>query len=85
MIRREIGESNWFGFSLVIRPGSKIPRWALIENLKQLGFECRPINAGNFVKNEAVRYLNYKSYGMLNNVEHVDRKGLFIGNHPYSM
>ena len=29
MIQRELGESSWFGFSLVIRPGSRLTRVAL--------------------------------------------------------
>ena len=83
LIQHEIGESSWFGFSLVIRPESKTKRITLIEKLNELGFECRPIVAGNFAKNEVVKYFNYEIHGTLDNAEHIDKNGLFVGNHHY--
>lgn len=83
MIQREIGESSWFGFSLVLRPGSNITRTQLLEQLQRLGFECRPIVAGNFAKNEVVKYFDSEVHGTLTNADHIDRNGLFIGNHHY--
>lgn len=83
MIQREIGQSSWFGFSLVIRPGSKLTRKVLVNKLIELGFECRPIVAGNFAKNEVVKYFDFEIHGSLKNAEHIDRNGLFIGNHHY--
>ena len=55
LIQQEIGESSWFGFSLVIRPDSKLKRTVLVEKLNALGFESRPIVAGNFAGNEVVK------------------------------
>lgn len=83
IIQQEIGESSWFGFSLVIRPGSKLTRKALVANLNELGFECRPIVAGNFAKNEVVKYFDSEVHGSLKNAEHIDQNGLFVGNHHY--
>ena len=83
IIQQEIGESSWFGFSLVIRPGSKLTRKALVVKLNELGFECRPIVAGNFAKNEVVKYFDSEVHGTLNNAEHIDQNGLFVGNHHY--
>jgi CDP-6-deoxy-D-xylo-4-hexulose-3-dehydrase len=74
-----------FGFSLVIRQGSQLTRMKLVNRLTELGFECRPIVAGNFAKNEVVKFFNYEIYGNLKNAEHIDKKGLFIGNHHYSI
>ena len=85
MIQQEIGDSSWFGFSLVIRPESKLTRKALVEKLNELGFECRPIVAGNFAKNEVVKYFDSEIHGVLKNAEHIDQNGLFIGNHHYSI
>lgn len=85
LIQSEIGESSWFGFSLVIKPGSKLSRKELVKKLTELGFECRPIVAGNFAKNEVVKYFNSEVHGDLKNAEHIDRNGLFIGNHHYSV
>jgi CDP-6-deoxy-D-xylo-4-hexulose-3-dehydrase len=83
IIQKEIGESSWFGFSLVIRPGSKLTRKILVEQLNKLGFECRPIVAGNFAKNEVVKYFDSVVHGILKNAEHIDKHGLFVGNHHY--
>lgn len=83
LMQQEIGESSWFGFSLVIRPGSSVSRPDLVKKLASLGFECRPIVAGNFAKNEVVKYFDHEIFGELRNAEHIDRNGLFIGNHHY--
>jgi CDP-6-deoxy-D-xylo-4-hexulose-3-dehydrase len=83
LIQKEIGESSWFGFSLVIRPGSKLKRGGLLARLNELGFECRPIVAGNFSKNEVVKHLDTETPFELKNADHIDACGLFIGNHHY--
>jgi CDP-6-deoxy-D-xylo-4-hexulose-3-dehydrase len=85
MIQRELGESSWFGFSLVIRPGSRLTRATLRAELDRLGFECRPIVAGNFTKNEVIRFFDHSIHGALPNAEHVDTHGLFVGNHHYDI
>lgn len=83
IIQQEVGESSWFGFSLVIRPGRKLTRKQLLGKLNALGFECRPIVAGNFAKNEVVKYFDSEVHGTLHNAEHIDQNGLFVGNHHY--
>jgi CDP-6-deoxy-D-xylo-4-hexulose-3-dehydrase len=85
IIQSEIGNSSWFGFSLVIKPGSKWTRKDLVKKLTEIGFECRPIVTGNFAKNEVVNYFDFKVFGALKNAEHIDQNGLFIGNHHYSI
>ena len=85
MIQKEIGASSWFGFSLIIKPDSNRIRKDLIEKLNQFGFECRPIVTGNFTKNKVLNYFDYSIHGKLNNAEYIDKNGLFIGNHHYSL
>jgi CDP-6-deoxy-D-xylo-4-hexulose-3-dehydrase len=85
IIQQEIQESSWFGFSLIIRPGSKLKRKELLVNLNKIGFECRPIVTGNFTKNEVVKYFNYEIHEKLKNAEYIDKNGLFVGNHHYSI
>lgn len=85
LIQKEIGESSWFGFSLVIRPGSKLTRPVLVKKLNDAGFECRPIVAGNFAKNEVVKYFDSETPFPLNNATHIDTHGLFVGNHHYEI
>lgn len=83
MIQREIGEASWFGFSLVIRPDAGLTRAELVQQLGAAGFECRPIVAGNFAKNEVMRYFDYEIHGQLANADYIDANGLFVGNHHY--
>ena len=83
MIQKEIGSSSWFGFSLIVKPGSAVDRSTLIGRLNSAGFECRPIVAGNFARNSVMRYFDYEIFGELVNAEYVDNYGLFIGNHHY--
>ncbi|MFD1766091.1 DegT/DnrJ/EryC1/StrS family aminotransferase [Sphingorhabdus buctiana] len=85
LIQQELGESSWFGFSLVIRPDSGLNRRELLAQLNKLGFECRPIVAGNFAKNPVVEYFNYEIFGDLANANHIDQYGLFVGNHHYPL
>ena len=85
LIQSEIGNSSWFGFSLIIKPGSVWTRKDLVKKLVEIGFECRPIVTGNFAKNEVVKYFNSEIHGQLKNAEYVDQNGLFIGNHHYSI
>ena len=83
MIQEEIGNSSWFGFSLIIKPESKINRRILIEELTGLGFETRPIVTGNFSKNDVMRFLDYKIPFKLQNAEYIDHNGLFVGNQHF--
>jgi CDP-6-deoxy-D-xylo-4-hexulose-3-dehydrase len=83
VIQSETGESSWFGFSLVIRPGANVTRKELLTRLVSEGFECRPIVGGNFAKNEVMKYFDYEIHGDLKNADYIDRHGLFIGNHHY--
>jgi CDP-6-deoxy-D-xylo-4-hexulose-3-dehydrase len=82
-LQTEIGESSWFGFSLVIRPDAGVSRPELVSKLNKLGFECRPIVAGNFAKNPVMKYISHSINGSLTNADYIDANGLFIGNHHY--
>jgi len=85
IIQQEIGDSSWFGFSLVVKPGRSLNRKSLLQKLDALGFECRPIVTGNFAKNEVVKYFDHDIHGELKNAEYIDANGLFIGNHHFPL
>jgi len=85
MVQREIGQSSWFGFSLVVRPDSRWTRKELLHRLDGLGFECRPIVTGNFAKNPVVQLFDHSIPFPLKNADHIDQLGLFIGNHHFPM
>ncbi|WP_111733205.1 DegT/DnrJ/EryC1/StrS family aminotransferase [Roseovarius amoyensis] len=85
-IQQEIGQSSWFGFSMVVEPGAPFSRADLIAALGRHGVECRPIVAGNFARNSVVsRYIDHAIHGELRNADDIDRNGLFIGNHHYPL
>lgn len=83
--QQEIGESSWFGFSMVIDPESSIERCKLIQYLSELGIETRPIVTGNFAKNEVVKYFDFSIQGDLKNAELIDKYGFFVGNHHFDL
>lgn len=84
--QQEIGESSWFGFSMIIDPACGLSRRDLVDCLDRHGIESRPIVAGNFAKNEVVtRYMSYEIHAALPNAELIDSNGLFIGNHHYPL
>jgi CDP-4-dehydro-6-deoxyglucose reductase, E1 len=85
IIQKEIGNSSWFGFSIVIRPGSSRLRQNLVNTLNEIGFECRPIVAGNFANNEVVKYFDSENADDLETSNWVDKNGLFIGNNSFNM
>ena len=85
IVQREIGKSSWFGFSLIIKPGSNKNRKDLLKLLNCIGFECRPIVAGNFTNSEVVKYFDSEISDDLPNANWIDKNGLFIGNHQNDM
>ena len=81
-IQEEVGESSWFGFSLILKEDSGATRHDLVSHLTENQIECRPIVTGNFLKNkEVLEYFDYEISGEIMNAEYVDINGLFVGNH----
>ena len=85
LIQKEISKSSWFGFSLIVKPNVNYDRKKLINELKRLGFECRPIVAGNFTESESYKYLNAKIFNKLNIAKYVSKNGVYIGNNHHNM
>ena len=85
-LQTEIGESSWFGFSLVLKPDTGITQLEFVNKLEKLGFECRPIVAGNFLKNPVMQHIPHNvssNSGHLLNADYIDKNGIFIGNQHY--
>lgn len=80
-IQKEIGESSWFGFSLVLEGTLADKRPQLVESLRKASIECRPIVAGNFTRNPVIKYMDYDIPEELMNADDIHFHGLFIGNH----
>lgn len=80
MIQKEIGESSWFGFSLVLTGTLEGKRKKVLELLHKNGIETRPIVAGNFVNNPVISYIPHRISGNLDSANYIDQHGFFIGN-----
>ncbi|MFT4800342.1 MAG: CDP-6-deoxy-D-xylo-4-hexulose-3-dehydrase [Flavobacteriaceae bacterium] len=80
MIQKEIGNSSWFGFSLIIRPESKLKRKDVVKLLMDADIECRPIVTGDFTQNEVMKYFDYEIHQELKNAKYLHDNGLFVGN-----
>ncbi|MCP1289064.1 DegT/DnrJ/EryC1/StrS family aminotransferase [Chromobacterium sp. S0633] len=84
-IQKEIGDSSWFGFSLVLKENAPISREAIVNKLSVANIDVRPIVAGNFAKNEVLNWFNYEIHGSLENADYIDKNGFFVGNHHFSL
>ncbi|MDC3174674.1 aminotransferase class V-fold PLP-dependent enzyme [Candidatus Pelagibacter sp.] len=80
LIQKDIDKSSWFGFSLIINPDSNIKRKDVIKKLEKNKIECRPIVAGNFLRNDVMKYFNYEVHEKLRNANYIHDNGFFVGN-----
>jgi len=84
LIQKEVGESSWFGFSIVLKDQLEGKRDEVIKRFKEFGIETRPIVAGDFTKNKAIEYMDYEIHRHLINADYIHKNGFFIGNNDYS-
>ena len=80
IIQKDISNSSWFGFSLIIKPTSTLRRKEVIAKLQENNIDCRPIVTGNFTRNEVMKFFNYEIHNELKNADYLHENGLFIGN-----
>jgi CDP-6-deoxy-D-xylo-4-hexulose-3-dehydrase len=78
-IQREHGDSSWFGFSLVIVDPS-MSRSSVITHLAEKDIECRPIVAGNILRNPVIRHFDYSVYDECKAANETHDQGFFVGN-----
>lgn len=84
IIQKEIGESSWFGFSLILTDDS-VDRKKIIDKCTAASIDTRPIVAGNFARKEVVKYFNHEIFGDLKNADFIEKRGFFVGNHQYDI
>ena len=84
-LQRETGNSSWFGFSLILEGKLNGRRPEIVDKLRQSRIECRPIVAGNFLRNPVIRHLNHVVHQPIVTAEDIEKNGLFIGNHHYPL
>jgi CDP-6-deoxy-D-xylo-4-hexulose-3-dehydrase len=84
-IQTELGQSSWFGFSMLLTGKLSGKRQALVELLAESGIESRPIVAGNFTRNPVISHLPHTIHGDLSAADEVHDNGLFVGNHHFDL
>ncbi len=85
IIQKDLGDSSWFGFSLIIKPNSKLKRSEVLKKLKSEGIEYRPICTGDFTQNPVIEYFDYSIFRELKNAKYIHENGFFVGNHQVSI
>lgn len=85
MTQQETGDSSWFGFAIILPENMKGKRDVFTDALRKEGIEVRPVVAGNFVRQRAVKYLDYSISGELKNADYIHDNGFFVGNHSIRM
>lgn len=79
--QKNVDESSYFGFPILFNTPEE--RTKAVKLFGELNIECRPIVAGNFTRNEVIKFFDYSIYGNLENSDKVHDCGLFIGNHHF--
>jgi CDP-6-deoxy-D-xylo-4-hexulose-3-dehydrase len=79
-IQSEIGQSSWFGFSLIIKESSGLVRSEILKKLEGANIEYRPIVTGDFTKSESLKYFDYEIHKEVKNAHYLDKNGFFVGN-----
>jgi len=80
IIQKDIDNSSWFGFSLIIKPGINLKRKEVTSKLQENKIDCRPIVTGNFTRNEVMKYFDYEVHHELKNADYLHENGFFVGN-----
>ncbi len=84
IIQREVGESSWFCFTMIINPKFKIDRNRVLKKLKDVGIEHRIITGGNMLRHDVIKYYDYE-VTKYTNADIAHYNGFFVGNHPYDI
>ncbi|MCI8887791.1 MAG: DegT/DnrJ/EryC1/StrS family aminotransferase [Hungatella sp.] len=85
LTQQETGDASWFGFAIILPQEIKGSRDRFTEALMANEIEVRPIVAGNFVRQKALKYLDYSISGALSNADYIHDNGFFVGNHSIEM
>ena len=85
LTQKEIGSSSWFGFAIILPEEIKGKRDAFTDALRSNDIEVRPIVAGNFARQKALKFLDYSISGELKNADYIHDNGFFVGNHSIEM
>ena len=80
LIQKEIGNSSWFNFSLIIKNKKKFPINKLINTLYKKKVDCRRIIAGDFMSQKYSKYFKINKYSNYNS-KLIHNYGFMVGNY----
>jgi CDP-6-deoxy-D-xylo-4-hexulose-3-dehydrase len=80
IVQKETGESSWFGFTMIVRPGCCLTRPRVFESLRAAGIDFRMITGGNFLRHDVIRHFDYDVSGR-RNADLAHDNGFFVGNY----
>lgn len=84
-IQQEVGNSSWFGFSIILKGSLRGKRELLLKVLAENKVDTRPIVAGNFTINPVMEHLKFSTLPNLPNANLIHTEGFFVGNHHFDV
>ena len=84
-MQKEIGESSWFGFALMIKDRIDISREKVFKYLDFFNIEYRPVVTGNFLNQPVCKYIDIIDNGTMINANYIDKNAFYIGNHHFDI
>nr|WP_276179679.1 DegT/DnrJ/EryC1/StrS family aminotransferase [Halomicroarcula sp. DFY41] len=72
---------SWFAYPILIRDEAPFTQDELREHLESKLIETRPILAGNLARQPALKQIDYRQVGKLEDADLIHENGLFVGNH----
>ena len=79
-IQKEIGESSWFTFGIVLDGELKGRRAEVIDALSKAGIQNRPLASRNFLKQPVMRALDFIDNNDYTAADDIHDNGFFVGN-----
>ncbi len=84
-MQKEIGESSWFGFAIILKDYKDISREKVFKYLELMKIEYRPVVTGNFLNQPVCKYIDIIDNGIMINANYIDKNAFYIGNHHYDI
>lgn len=84
-IQEERGESSWYCFPMIVRPGSGLRRAEVLARLREAQIQFRMITGGNVMRHDYAARMGLAATGALPGADLVHDHGLFVGNAPFDL
>ena len=84
ILQKEVGESSWFAFTLIMNPKKGIKREEVFKVLQKAEIGYRIITGGNFLEHDVIKYFDYE-VTKSDNASYAHNNGIFVGNSPTDM